>query len=384
MTMSSFSWFVTGILTAVLSILAYSSAGEERGEPDSSGPYHLYWGDVHGHTGLSDGKGTVDNYFKYAQDVSKLDFVIVTDHDFGNTTPWRMPKEDWTLTQDRADRHTVNGRFVALAGYEWTSQPKYWTSEERLFDGPPQYYNHKNVYFPSRVDYLFSAKEVAYHNPDLLAAAVRRHGGLIHNCHPSAGPDGRDQFAYDAACNDVIVNTEMGPDKMYYEGKEYRLNLETVVRAFLNRGGKTGFVGGTDTHEGKPAARTAVLSRELTRPAIFDALRHRRNYAITHARIGVDFRINGHLMGEEIEVEGKPRIAAQIQGTDRIEEVVLVRDGTIVHTLRPAGPTAQLEYEDHAFAGNSYYYVRITQMDKDQHGNPSRAWSSPIWVKSKP
>ncbi|MEW6356496.1 MAG: hypothetical protein AB1696_09230 [Planctomycetota bacterium] len=31
-----------------------------------------------------------------------------------------------------------------------------------------------------------------------------------------------------------------------------------------------------------------------------------------------------------------------------------------------------------------YYYVRVTQQDTDEHGNPSHAWSSPIWVKRKP
>jgi hypothetical protein len=367
----------------MLSIPACPGAAEELTGPRTSAPYHLYWGDVHGHTGLSDGKGAVDDYFQYARDVSKLDFVIVTDHDFGNTSPWRMPKEDWTLTQDRADRHTVNGHFVAIVGYEWTSQPKYWTPEERLFSGPPQYYNHKNVYFPSRVDYLFSAKDAAYCSPDLLAAAVRKYGGLIHNCHPTEGSDGRDQFAYDASCCDVIVNTEMGPDRMLYEGKEYTLNLETILRAFLNRGGKTGFVGGTDTHEGKPAARTAVLAKDLTREAIFEALRHRRNYAITNARIVLDIRIDGHFMGEEIEIQGKPQIAAEIQGTDQIEEVVLIRDGVVLHTLKPGAREVRFEYEDDTFGTSSYYYLRVTQADKDKYGNPSQAWSSPIQVKKK-
>jgi hypothetical protein len=35
---------------------------------------------------------------------------------------------------------------VAIAGYEWTSQAKYWTPAEPLFKGPVKYYNHKNVY----------------------------------------------------------------------------------------------------------------------------------------------------------------------------------------------------------------------------------------------
>ena len=94
-------------------------------------------------------------------------------------------------------------------------------------------------------------------------------------------------------------------------------------------------MGSTDTHEGKPAAKTAVLAGELTRPAIFEALRHRRNYAVFNAKIVLDFKIDGHFMGEEIEIQGKPRIAVDVQGTDKIEEVVIVRDGSIIHTVSP-------------------------------------------------
>jgi hypothetical protein len=84
----------------------------------ASAQYHVFWGDVHGHTSHSDGKGSLDDYFTYARDVSKLDFVIVTDHDFGNVAPWRMPKDTWTFTQNMADKYTVDGSFVAIAGYE--------------------------------------------------------------------------------------------------------------------------------------------------------------------------------------------------------------------------------------------------------------------------
>ena len=167
----------------------------------ASAEYRIFWGDVHGHTSHSDGKGSLDDYFTYARDVAKLDFLIVTDHDFGNGKPtWSMPKETWALTQDKADEYTVDGKFVVVAGYEWTSQAKYWTDvgpnelSERLFPGPPKFYNHKNVYFPTRTEHIFSAKDTAYFTPDLLAAAVRKQGGLIHNNHPDAGPDGRDQW----------------------------------------------------------------------------------------------------------------------------------------------------------------------------------------------
>lgn len=351
--------------------------------------YRIVWGDVHGHTTLSDGKGSLDDYFRHARDVAKLDFVIVTDHDFGREAPWRMPPADWDLIQTKADEYTVNGRFVAVAGYEWTSQEKYWTEvqtnlvSERLFPGLPRFYNHKNVYFPARVPYLFSAKDPAYNSPDLLAEAVQKARGLIHNAHPDATSEGRDQFDYAASAVDVIANTEMWPDTIRYRGTNYPMRGEQTVRAFLDQGGRTGFVAGTDTHEGKPEARTAVLVPKLTREAVFAALRRRCNYAVTHARIGLDFRINGHVMGEEVEVAGQPRIVVEVKGTAPIEDVILVRDGVIILSISPQKRNVKLDYVDQSFGGSGYYYVRVTQSDQDEHGNPSRAWSSPIWVRQK-
>ena len=126
-------------------MLVFSFLVAWAGNP-ALGQYQVYWGDVHGHTSHSDGKGTLDDFFIYARDVSNLDFAIVTDHDFGNGTPtWRMPQATWTLTQDKADQYTVNDGFVAFAGYEWTSQPKYWTEVDfayvdRTFKGDSYYY----------------------------------------------------------------------------------------------------------------------------------------------------------------------------------------------------------------------------------------------------
>lgn len=348
-------------------------------------PYSLYWGDVHGHTSASDGKGSAKDYFTHARDVAQLDFVIVTDHDFGNAPPWRMPAEAWRLTQEAADGFTEDGRFVAIAGYEWTSQPKYWagagTGSERLFPGPPMHFNHKNVYFPIRIPSILSSKDPAFNAPDLLADAVRIRGGLVHNNHPSFGVEGRDQFLYAASNASIIANTEMLPDRMRYQGTNYLLQGEQTVRAFLDRGGRTGFVGGTDTHEGTPAARTAVLAVELSRSGVFDALRRRRCYAVTHARIVLDFRIDGQAMGGEVNTKGPPKISLDVNGTDRIEEVTLIRDGKPWRTFQPGARTFHFEGADESFSGSGYYYATVVQADTDEHGNRSRAWSSPIWVK---
>jgi hypothetical protein len=204
---------------------------------------------------------------------------------------------------------------------------------------------------------------------------------LIQNNHPDAGPEGRDQWDYAPDSYPVMTNTEIRPDTMRHEGKSYQFDCERIIRAFLNRGGKTGFVLGTDTHEGQPAARTAVLTKELTRSAIFDALRHRRNYAVSHARILLDFQIDGHRMGEEFITRDKPEIAVSVTGTAPIAELAIVRDGAILHRLTPKSPQVQFTYRDESFQQASYYYVRVIQTDADEHGNPSHAWSSPIWVR---
>jgi hypothetical protein len=88
-------------------------------------------------------------------------------------------------------------------------------------------------------------------------------------------------------------------------------------------------------------------------------------------------------MGEEILVKGKPRLVAEVKGTDKIEEVAIVRDGSVIHTIHPGTQETRLDFVDAGFPGSSYYYVRVVQADKDEHGNASHAWSSPIWVKKK-
>ena len=101
----------------------------------------------------------------------------------------------------------------------------------------PKFYNHKNVYFPAWVEQIFSAKDPAYHTPDLLAEAVRKRGGLIQNNHPFIYGDNetRDQWEYAPHHGTIIVNTEMGPDTSHYKGKTYQLNWEQGLREFLDK-----------------------------------------------------------------------------------------------------------------------------------------------------
>ena len=53
---------------------------EEKFKPSPS-EYRAFFGELHGHCGLSDGIGTPDSYFTSIRDRAGLDFAALTDHD---------------------------------------------------------------------------------------------------------------------------------------------------------------------------------------------------------------------------------------------------------------------------------------------------------------
>jgi len=82
--------------------------------------------------------------------------------------------------------------------------------------------------------------------------AVRAVGGLIHNDHPDP-IQWPEEFDYTPASAAVIVNSEIWPDTVQVASRRFTANTERTLRQYLGAGGRTGFVGGSDTHEGKPA-----------------------------------------------------------------------------------------------------------------------------------
>ena len=94
-----------------------------------------------------------------------------------------------------------------------------------------------------------------------------------------------------------------GPFPMDIPWMAIRESGQTVLSA-LERGCRVGFIASTDEHVGYPGAYRfglmAAYAADLSREAIWDALRNRRTYAVTGDRIRLDFRIDNHPMGSEL------------------------------------------------------------------------------------
>jgi hypothetical protein len=63
-------------------------------------------------------------------------------------------------------------------------------------------------------------------------------------------------------------------------------------------------------------------------------------------------------------------------GRRPIGQIDVIKNNKYVHQLKPEKNEVAFEYLDNTpEAGESYYYVRVEQSDKQL------AWSSPIWVR---
>jgi hypothetical protein len=83
----------------------------------------LAWGDIHSHTMVSDGSGSVDHSYNYARNVAMLEFCSVTDHGEHLNLNGLAPEGSRYFDNYVQATNDANdpGNFVALQGAEWTT-----------------------------------------------------------------------------------------------------------------------------------------------------------------------------------------------------------------------------------------------------------------------
>src|SRR5690606_17097940 len=123
------------------------------------------------------------------------------------------------------------------------------------------------------------------------------------------------------------------------------------------RGHKFGIVGGTDHHAAYPGShgdgRMGVFAESLTREALFEAFRARRVFAATGDRIVPRMWINDAFVGEQIRAAGERTIRIDVQGSDALDKVELIKNGRILERFFPT-PASDTP------AGPQRYRLRLT------------------------
>ena len=329
--------------------------------------WNVYFGQLHAHTNLSDGTGSVEEVFDHASKVENLDFFAVTDHrdSFDNADAGAIAKDGagistgWAAGKQAAASVT-NEDFVGLFGFEMTwpedkqlghistfNTPGWQTRDQADFENVPTALEH---YYKALTTVPGSVSQ--FNHPDII------HGDFERFDHYS--PE------YDEAISLLEIAGEDGAvDCEYY-------NLA------LDKGWHVAPTNNQNNHNGQwgdaSRARTVILAETLTEEALYDAMKDRRVYATQDSDLTVYYTLNGAVMGSILPKSEEAEITVFLSDpTDEaIGNVEVVADGRTVLTEQVGTPAQMLELS--VSGGYSYYYLRVTQPDGDV------AVTAPVWM----
>ena len=339
----------------------------------------VLWADLHGHSGLTDGTGTPKDYFRYARDVAGLDVVALTDHDHWGMQPLAVHPEFWEEIRRETELFHRPEEFVTLLGYEWTS----WI------------HGHRHVLYFSDRGKIFSSLDEAYESPVQLWDALRGTDALTFAHHSAGGPIATNwAIPPDPELEPIteIVSVHGSSEAMDSPAVIYSPVAGNFVRDVLDRGFVFGFVGSGDGHDGHPGLAylnaasgglAAILSEDLSRIGVKEAMRERRVYATNGPRILLEANLAGEPMGSVIDAAvlndfspAQKYLTVVATGTNGLQQIDLIRSGEVVERVDCGAQTvcaATLPVLD--LTSGEYLYVRAVQTDE------GAAWSSPFYIR---
>ena len=341
--------------------------------------YQLYFGQLHAHTNISDGAGTVEEAFEHAAGVDNLDFLAVTDHsnsfDNEGNSQVDLGADLTGISSEWAQGHAAAAAvtdedFVGLYGFEMT-----WS------DG----FGHINTFntpgFESRSNSEFGNKSGStegYQN--YYDKLVEVGSSLSQFNHPGTTFGDFQDFAfYDPQVDQRITLIEVGNGEGAIGSSGYFPSYEYYTRA-LDKGWHVAPTNNQDNHKGNwgdsNTARSVVLASGLTEEGIYDAIRNYRVYATEDNDLSILYALNGNAMGSILSKQDAVEITAQITDptdTADMKVEVIVNGGLVIGTQTVTGGSGTVTFH---FDSNeySYYYLRITQADQNI------AVTAPVWT----
>jgi uncharacterized repeat protein (TIGR01451 family) len=311
---------------------------------------NIYFGDLHSHSGYSDGVSTPAVAYAAAK-ANGLDFFALTDHDI------MLTQEEWADTLVQANAATVNGSFVALRGFEYTHAK-----------------GHVNIF---NTDTFVRGDDPAYADfNNFYTWLVNQPGALAQFNHPNwAGkPDFNfNNFAYHAAADQIVVLRELSTAQQFFLS--------------LDQGWHVGTVSNSDTHSANWGCcpRMGVLAPALTKAAILDALRARRTFFASpnDPNLALALQANGVWMGSAVANPVSLNFTVYAHDPDPAGQkplrMALYDNGIrIASVTKPAAALNQWTFSAPATLGHYYY----AEAYRDGWYYP--AYSSPIWAERPP
>jgi hypothetical protein len=326
------------------------------------GGYNVYYGHLHNHSDVSDGKGSPASAYNYAKNTAKLDFFSLADHCYSITA------SEWTDIKNQANAFNEDGIFTAFWGFEWSSNR-----------------NWGHITVINTDDYC-TVTNTAYNEFTELVTWLSTRNGVAFFNHPGREDYlGKEFSHFSTTPSEKFVGMELWNNSkafsVYYYNDGYFSgdNNKSYFDEVNSRGWRIGASGASDNHGGTWGTdndyRMAVLSNNLTRSDLFEAIQARRFYSTLDKNLALSFKINGQEMGSELEAG---TYTAQIEANDGngefFREVKMFdKNHNVVNTWVINTSTVNITYILNTSSGD-YFYVKVKQADGNE------AISSPIWI----
>jgi hypothetical protein len=272
-----------------------------------------YWADLHGQSGETIGMGSAEDYFRYARDAAFVDMVGHQGNDFQITDAFWKELNRLTAEFDKP------GKFVCLPGYEWSGNTGMGGDRNIFYrkEGRPiRRSSHILVEGQTSTDAIYTADKLFDWLKDEDCRVIAHVGGRYADLH----------YAHDGRVERTVeVHSSWG-------------TFEWLLHDAFEKGYRVGVVCHSDDHKGRPGATRPGASTfgaigglscyfmpELTRDALFEALRRRHHYGTTSPRIFLDLKatfdkpVTG--FSEDPALFTSPRLRGEVGMPERSEGV---------------------------------------------------------------
>lgn len=385
----------------------------------------VFFGDLHAHTGVSDGAGDPDNdawyesrgfdtywtenrrstpadAFKHAAEKGNADFLMITDHHYGPHGGGKLSTQDYLDGMAAAEKYTSDD-FLAMIGFEASG-----------------YFGHMNV-FGGTYDQMFTYPAGSADSLDNVVFTKEDHGNAAKE---KALWDGMQQFYDVLAASPTLLAQWNHPKDLwnnvwdfddfghYSEAVDKVLNTYEIINFLSIQDTKVGHfeegyikaldagwhvspTGNSDIHQGcwitGYETRTAVLTDELTETKIYDAIRKHRTYATDDSNLLIDYKVNGQVLGSELDGGTNTfhfQIAVSDPDTtvaeDKLKTIEIVSDGgKVVKAFDVNGYSANIDVTLTS-ATATYFYVRVKDSEEKIKNADYVAYTAPIWTGLTP
>jgi len=361
--------------------------------------YNYYFGNLHAHTGFSDGNkdslnsgvSRPDGSYTYAKLSNDFDFLGISEHNhYSNNNNPGFEIQNYTLGLNMANNANQDGVFAALFGMEYGVSSNYnghviiYGFNQLIGWEPGNYdiYNDKSDY-----DGLFRKVK---NNPNAFCY-------LAHPYHTDFSTNGSFSGAlaylpYDQAYDSAIVGVPLRSGLAFSQADTYddysTGDYISYYRQLLFKGYHLGIGYDHDNHYtnfGRSnGGRLVILAPSLSRANITDAMQNMRFYGSDDSNAKIDFNMNGQVMGSVVQGTVYPTFQLIHNDPDgeNADTIKLFRGSANTGTLwaeqvQISTGNNTLQYTDYNLLMNKeyYYYAEIKQHDQQL------IVTSPIWYK---